>query len=52
MLLYSIIAQKGGYAFSACSNLMSMTIPDFAAQYCKENDLHYTYPDSLDWLNN
>ena len=24
----------------------------YAAQYCKEIGLNYTYPDSLDWLNN
>ncbi len=23
----------------------------YAAQYCKENNIPYTYPDSLDWLN-
>ena len=30
-----------------------ITVPrdSYAAQWCKENGLNYTYPDALDWLN-
>ena len=66
----------GDRAFSWCSSLTSVTIPDsvtsigdrafsgcpdltltvprggYAAKYCEENRLRYTYPDALDWLNN
>ena len=40
-------------AFKGCDKLTLTVIRDsYAAQYCKENNLNYTYPDSLDWLNN
>ena len=43
-----------GYgAFSRCSSLtLTVGRDSYALQYCKENGLNYTYPDSLDWLNN
>ncbi len=43
-----------GYgAFSRCSSLtLTVGRDSYALQYCKENALNYTYPDSLDWLNN
>ncbi len=42
----------GDRAFSWCGSL-TLTVPrsSYAAQYCKDNDLTCTYPDSLDWLN-
>lgn len=38
-------------AFDDCP-LAEVTVPrdSYAAQWCKENNLRYTYPDSLDWL--
>lgn len=40
-------------AFYGCGDI-TFTVPrdSYAAQWCKENNLRYTYPDSLDWLNN
>ena len=40
-------------AFEGCGPI-TFTVPrdSYAAQWCKENNLRYTYPDSLDWLNN
>lgn len=39
----------GEDAFWGCSNLtITVTRDSYAAQYCKENDLTYTYTDSLD----
>ena len=40
-------------AFYGCGSI-TFTVPrnSYAAQYCKTNGLRYTYPDSLDWLNN
>ena len=40
-------------AFTGC-NYLTLTVPrnSYAAQYCNENGLNYTYPDSLDWLTN
>ena len=48
------VTSIGHYAFSGCSRLRTITVSrgSYAAQYCKENCLPYTYPDSLDWLNN
>ena len=47
------VTSIGDDAFSDCANL-AFTVPrdSYAAQYCKENNLNYTYPDALDWLNN
>jgi len=47
------VTSIGENAFSDCENL-TLTVPrdSYAAQYCKDNNLNYTYPDSLDWLNN
>lgn len=43
----------GDRAFYGCSNLtLTVGRDSYALQYCKENALNYTYPDSLDWLNN
>ena len=43
----------GDRAFSRCSSLtLTVGRDSYALQYCKENALNYTYPDSLDWLNN
>lgn len=43
----------GQFSFSRCSDNLIITVErdSYAAQYCKENSLNYTYPDSLDWLN-
>ncbi len=43
----------GDDAFYSCSSLtLTVGRDSYALQYCKENGLNYTYPDSLDWLNN
>ncbi len=43
----------GDDAFSECPNLTLTVVRDsYAARYCKENGLNYTYTESLDWLNN
>ena len=41
----------GEGAFDYCP-FAEVTVPrnSYAAQWCKENNLRYTYPDSLDWL--
>ena len=42
----------GGYAFYGCDRLtLTVGRDSYAKQYCIENGLKYTYPDSLDWLN-
>lgn len=43
----------GKNTFYDCPNL-TITVPrnSYAAQYCKDNNLSYTYPDANDWLNN
>ena len=43
----------GNDVFSNC-DLLTVTVSrdSYAAKYCKENDVNYTYPDILDWLNN
>ena len=48
------VASIGDSIFAYCSSLKTITVPrnSYAAQYCKENNLPYTYPDSLDWLLN
>ena len=47
------VTSIGDDAFSDCPNLtLAVNRGSYAAQYCKDNDLNYTYPDSLDWLNN
>lgn len=52
--LPSSVTSIGMWAFSYCSELSSITVPrdSYAAQYCKDNNLPYTYPDANDWLNN
>ena len=43
----------GKGAFSLCPEDMQFTVvrDSWAAQWCKENGKNYTFPDSLDWLN-
>ena len=45
------ITSIGDEAFSSCRSL-TLTIPrdSWLVQWCKDNNLRYTYPDSLDWL--
>ena len=45
------VTSIGYRAFARCDNL-TITVPrnSYAAQYCKENKLNYTYPDANDWL--
>ena len=46
------VAVIGNAAFAECPNLtITVTRDSFAANYCKENSLKYTYTDSLDWLS-
>ena len=43
----------GEDVFAGCDNLtVTVNRNSYAAQYCKDNNLTYTYPDALDWLNN
>lgn len=46
------ITSIGSNAFSGCASTLTLTIPrdSWLVQWCKDNDLNYTYPDSLDWL--
>ena len=47
------VAKIGLGTFDGCEKLTVTVIRDsYAAQYCKENGVQYTYPDALDWLNN
>ena len=47
------VTSIGDSAFFYCSSLtLTVTRDSYAAQYCKEKGLNYTYTDSLDWLNN
>ena len=43
----------GTDAFADCPKNMQFTVvrDSYAAKWCKENGLNYTYPDALDWLN-
>ncbi|MBR3929382.1 MAG: leucine-rich repeat domain-containing protein [Clostridia bacterium] len=42
----------GEEAFEFCDSLtLTVHQNSYAAQYAKENNLDYAYPDSLDWLN-
>ncbi len=45
------VTNIGKVAFQRCDNL-TITVPrnSYAAQYCKENNLNYTYPDVNEWL--
>ena len=47
------VTSIGNSAFSRCRKL-TLTVPrdSYAAQYCRENGLDYTYPDANDWLLN
>lgn len=47
------VTSIGEYAFVSCPNL-TLTVPhdSFAADYADTYSIPYTYPDSLDWLNN
>lgn len=48
------VTSIGMWPFFLCSELSSITVPrdSYAAQYCKDNNLPYTYPDANDWLLN
>lgn len=43
----------GEDVFYGCEDIL-LTVPrdSYAAQYAKDNNLNYTYPDANDWLNN
>lgn len=46
------VTSIGENAFSGCKSLtLTVTRDSYGAQYCKENNLNYSYPDSNDWLN-
>ena len=46
------ITTIGKEAFHGCTNiLITVSRNSYAAQYCKDNNLPYTYPDAMDWLN-
>ena len=45
------VTNIGEYAFGNCRNVTFTVERDsYAAQWCKDNGLPYTYPDFLDWL--
>ena len=48
------VTSIGKNAFDNCSSDLTFTVVrgSFAAQWCKENGLKYTYTDALDWLLN
>lgn len=48
------VTSIGAKVFSNCSPDLLITVPrdSYAAQYCKDNNLNYTYPDANDWLLN
>ena len=43
----------GDYAFLSCESLTRIVVGynSYAEQYCKDNDLPYTYIENTDWLN-
>ena len=46
------VTSIGDMAFSSCDNITLIVERDsYAVQYCKDNNLNYTYPDANDWLN-
>lgn len=46
------VTEIGIYAFADCDQLtITVSRDSYAAQYCRENNLNYTYPDANDWLN-
>ncbi len=46
------VTEIGEDAFYGCDSLTLIVEKDsYAAQYAKENDIPYTYPDANDWLN-
>ena len=47
------VTSIGDGAFYGCGNLTSIVVgcDSYAAEYCQENDLPYTYPDANAWLN-
>lgn len=46
------VTKIGDKAFYACPKLtVTVERDSYAANWCKENDVKYIYPDSLDWLN-
>ena len=53
MTIPESVTSIGNWAFSGCGSL-TLTVPrdSYAAEYCKANGLNYTYPDSLEGLNN
>ncbi len=44
------VTSIGNWAFDGCSDDLTVTVDrdSYAEQYCKDNGLKYTYPDSLD----
>ena len=46
------VTSIGEYAFDGLEDVTVMvTKGSYAAQYCKEHNVQYTYPDADDWLN-
>lgn len=45
------VTSIGNGAFEGCNNLtLTVDHDSYAAEYCKEHGLNYTYPDANDWL--
>ena len=53
LIIPASVTEIGQSIIYSCENcIITVEEGSYAAQYCKENKLDYTYPDSLDWLNN
>ncbi len=53
IIIPNSVVSIGEKAFDLCDNLILVVSKgSYAAQYCRENSLHYTYLESTDWLNN
>ena len=47
------VTSIGEWVFFMCDSLTASVCQNsYAEEYCKENNIKYTYMDSLDWLNN
>lgn len=53
LTILASVTSIGKNAFLKCPNLtLTVTRGSYAAQWCKDNGVPYTYPDANDWLNN
>lgn len=53
LTILASVTSIGKNAFLKCPNLtVTVSRDSYAAQWCKDNGVPYTYPDANDWLNN